>query len=241
VTDWHAVQFLSITGFTRQSSLHELKWTKLAELFNHLFKNFTVENNIQCSQSETGMTIITTVIYRGSALTNTFSADRVQFLPVQVHANRLQVVHTIAIASRPNTKEQLERFTRDWKVPMECNVSLVIIIWRCPHNMRCGVYVTVGCPSVRLFVPSIDICCLPQPGRGQQISVDSCRRPRCGCGQRHVESQGRGGSTQTCSECLYANGSVYLSIVHKLQCTCVHYNPLECTCPGMRDLVRCVL
>jgi len=30
-----------------------------------------------------------------------------------------------------------------------------------------GACVTVVCPSVRLSVPSIDICRLPQPGRGQ--------------------------------------------------------------------------
>ena len=45
-------------------------------------------------------------------------------------------------------------------------------------------------PSVRLSVPSIDMCRLPQPGRGQQISIDSCRCPSCGCGRRHVESRG---------------------------------------------------
>ena len=44
--------------------------------------------------------------------------------------------------------------------------------------------------SVRLSVPSIDMCRLPQPGRGQQISIDSCRCPSCGCGRRHVESRG---------------------------------------------------
>jgi len=31
-------------------------------------------------------------------------------------------------------------------------------------------------PSVCLSVPSIDICHLPQPGRGQHISIVSCRR-----------------------------------------------------------------
>jgi len=47
--------------------------------------------------------------------------------------------------------------------------------WCCPHNMLCTVYVTVGCPSVRQSARlSVDICRLPQPGRGQQISIDSC-------------------------------------------------------------------
>ena len=37
---------------------------------------------------------------------------------------------------------------------------------RCRHSMRCRVYITtVGCPSVRLSVPSIDILHLPQLGR----------------------------------------------------------------------------
>ena len=63
-----------------------------------------------------------------------------------------------------------------------------------------SLYVTVGCPSVRLSVClsrqstaavgclyrlSIDIRLLPRPGRGQQISVDSRRRQGSGCGQRH--------------------------------------------------------
>jgi len=51
--------------------------------------------------------------------------------------------------------------------------------------MRCWVYVTVGCPSVRPSVcPSSDICRLPQPVHGQQISIESCRRQSSGRGKR---------------------------------------------------------
>jgi len=53
--------------------------------------------------------------------------------------------------------------------------------WHCPHSMRSKVYATVGRPSVRPFVPSIDcsnvdrwVCCWVH--RGQEISIDSCGR-----------------------------------------------------------------
>jgi len=36
--------------------------------------------------------------------------------------------------------------------------TFVELSWRCPIRIRCRVYVTVGCPSVSLSVPSIDIC-----------------------------------------------------------------------------------
>ena len=75
---------------------------------------------------------------------------------------------------------------------VKCHLKLRIDITLCGAD--CRVHVTVGCPgvrqSVRLSLPSIDVCHLLQPGRGQQISVDSCGRPRCGCGLRHVESRG---------------------------------------------------
>ena len=45
----------------------------------------------------------------------------------------------------------------------------------CARSMRRCFNKTVGCPSVRLYVPSIDICLLPQPGCGQQYgSIAAC-------------------------------------------------------------------
>jgi len=72
--------------------------------------------------------------------------------------------------------------------------------WHCPHSMRSKVYATVGRPSVRPFVPSIDcsnvdrwVCCWVP--RGQEISIDSCGRRlqalSSKCGQRRVESRRR--------------------------------------------------
>ena len=54
--------------------------------------------------------------------------------------------------------------------------------WRCPHSMRCRVSLTVGCPSldssVCLSVCPVDrhLPRLPQPGRGQHVLIDRCRR-----------------------------------------------------------------
>jgi len=50
-----------------------------------------------------------------------------------------------------------------------------------PHSMRCRVYGTVGCPSVRPSVPSIDSSSgvrwfAAELGHGQQMSIDSYRR-----------------------------------------------------------------
>ena len=67
--------------------------------------------------------------------------------------------------------------------------------------MRFGVYVMVRCLSIRLSVPSTNICHSPQPGHGCryqstpaiavcQLSIDSCRCPSCSCGCSHVESRG---------------------------------------------------
>ena len=61
--------------------------------------------------------------------------------------------------------------------------------WHCRNYDYNIDYVTVGCPSVCLSVPSIDIFPLPQPGRGQQISIDSCRRPRLRVASRRRRQQ----------------------------------------------------
>jgi len=71
------------------------------------------------------------------------------------------------------------------------------------YSPLCMVYVTavVRCPSVqlsvRLSVPSIDICRLPQPGRGQQISVDTAGARAAAAGSVMSRVEGRG-STLTC-------------------------------------------
>ena len=54
----------------------------------------------------------------------------------------------------------------------------------CEDRLRSDLYCVEW--GVKLYsnqptVPSIGICRGPQPGRGQQISTDSCRRPSC-CG-----------------------------------------------------------
>ena len=71
--------------------------------------------------------------------------------------------------------------------------------------MRCRVYLTVRCPSVRppacLFRRSTSAV---QPRRGQQISVDSCRRPKmllraASCREPMHEAQRRLCSKLRCS------------------------------------------
>jgi len=97
-------------------------------------------------------------------------------------------------------------------IPARLSTSCVVFFccyWRCPHSMRRRVYVTVGCPSVRLSVPSsIDcssggrrVCCW----RLQQISIDSSerraawrRRSAANAGSVLLRSDG-GGSTETSS------------------------------------------
>ena len=76
------------------------------------------------------------------------------------------------------------------RVPSTSPLSAVSrTYWHCRNYDYNIDYVTVGCPSVCLSVPSIDIFPLPQPGRGQQISVDSCRRPRLRVASRQQQQQ----------------------------------------------------
>ena len=86
---------------------------------------------------------------------------------------------------------------------------LPVSYWHCPHSMRSRVYVTVGCPSVRLSVcPSVFSIIRPQQrratglllsaraGGGYRLSAANAGRPRrCStvlsskCGQCHVDSR----------------------------------------------------
>ena len=64
-------------------------------------------------------------------------------------------------------------------LPLNSYQLSVSFLFTLPMLLVCGarsMHATVGLvvrPSVRLSVPSIDISRLPQPGRGQQISIDS--------------------------------------------------------------------
>ena len=90
--------------------------------------------------------------------------------------------------------------------------TVVLYYWRhCPHSMRSRVYVTVGRPSVRPSVPSIDssnggrrVCCWALCG--QEISNDSWRAEGAGCRRRRSAANAGsvmltangGGSKQAC-------------------------------------------
>ena len=62
---------------------------------------------------------------------------------------------------------------------LECGcITSLWRYWHCPRGMRSRVYVTIGCPSVRLFGPSFNrrcgvrrVCC--RAPRGQNTSIDS--------------------------------------------------------------------
>ena len=104
--------------------------------------------------------------------------------------------------------------------------------------MRFGVYVMVRCLSIRLSVPSTNICHSPQPGHGCryqstpaiavcQLSIDSCRCPSCSCGCSHVESRGTRLNTDLLStDYLRATGAslssskVFLLKFYAAVCSC---------------------
>jgi len=55
--------------------------------------------------------------------------------------------------------------------PFVKSLFSTLFFWRCPYSVRCRIYVTVGCPSVRSSVPSIGssnnarrVCCWGREG-----------------------------------------------------------------------------
>ena len=100
-------------------------------------------------------------------------------------------------------------------IQLRKNVAIaayMLFVIRCPHSTRCSFNIMVGCPSVRLSRRST--CRLPQPGREQQISIESWRRPSSGCGWAAVSVMLRAevrGSTQTCFDVCSGTTSVCVS------------------------------
>ena len=58
------------------------------------------------------------------------------------------------------------------------------VFWHFPHSMQCRVYVTdvSVCPSVCLSGRSTSAAVAAAWARAADMSIDSCRRPSCGCG-----------------------------------------------------------